>query len=135
METFLKGRIKKTKNKKLKNIFNIYKKRKINNKLFTNMFGGNISYIYKKPLKIFIIFILLVISYFMLKKLKNKIILPNFGNNNININNKKKSNTTIAMCAIAKMENRYIKYFVDYYLKLGYDHIYLYDNNVQAPKK
>ena len=107
---------------------------KINNKLSSNNFTRKISYKYRKQLKIFIIFILLVISYFMLKKLKNKIILPNLYNS-ININNKKKSNTTIAMCTIAKMENRYIKYFVDYYIKLGYDHIYLYDNNDPGGEK
>ena len=33
------------------------------------------------------------------------------------------------MCARARLENRYIKYFVEYYQKLGYDHMYLYDNN------
>ena len=35
----------------------------------------------------------------------------------------------VAMCTIAKKENRYIKYFVDFYRKLNYDHIYFYDNN------
>ena len=134
METLIKGRMKKTQKKKQKNIYNFYKRRKINNKIFSNIFAGDIYYKYKKPLKIFIIFILLVI-YYMLKKTKNKNILPNNDYNNININNKKKSNTTIAMCDIAKMENRYIKYFVDYYLKLGYDHIYLYDNNDPGAEK
>ena len=33
------------------------------------------------------------------------------------------------MCTIAKKENRYIKYFVEFYKKLNYDHIYFYDNN------
>ena len=35
----------------------------------------------------------------------------------------------VAMCTIAKKENRYIKYFVEFYKKMGYNHIYLYDNN------
>ena len=30
---------------------------------------------------------------------------------------------------ICKLENLYIKEYIDYYKKLGYNHIYLYDNN------
>ena len=36
------------------------------------------------------------------------------------------------MCTIAKKENRYIKYFVEFYKNLGYtvfNHIFFYDNN------
>ena len=35
----------------------------------------------------------------------------------------------VALCTIAKMENRYIKEYVSYYKNLGVDVIYLYDNN------
>lgn len=35
----------------------------------------------------------------------------------------------IAICAIARLENRYIKEWVDYHLSLGFSHIYIYDNN------
>ena len=35
----------------------------------------------------------------------------------------------VCMCAIAKKENLYIEYFIKHYKQLGYDHIYLYDNN------
>lgn len=35
----------------------------------------------------------------------------------------------IALCCIAKMENEYIRYFVDYYKGLCFDKIFLYDNN------
>ncbi len=35
----------------------------------------------------------------------------------------------ICLCTIGKNENLYIKEFVDYYKKLGYDKIFLYDNN------
>ena len=42
---------------------------------------------------------------------------------------KYKSNTTVCICAIGKKENLYIKEFVQYYKKLGYNHIFLYDNN------
>lgn len=35
----------------------------------------------------------------------------------------------VAICAIARLENRYIREWVDYHLKMGFSHIYLYDNN------
>ena len=35
----------------------------------------------------------------------------------------------IGLCCIAKKENKYIKEYVDYYLKLGFNKIILYDNN------
>lgn len=35
----------------------------------------------------------------------------------------------IVICVIAKNENRYIKDFCDYHLSLGFDHIYVFDNN------
>ena len=35
----------------------------------------------------------------------------------------------IALCCIAKMENEYIRCFVDYYKNLCFDKIFLYDNN------
>lgn len=35
----------------------------------------------------------------------------------------------VVVCALAKNENLYINEWVGHYLKLGFDHIYLYDNN------
>lgn len=35
----------------------------------------------------------------------------------------------IALCAIAKCENLYINEWAEYHLNLGFDHIYVYDNN------
>lgn len=35
----------------------------------------------------------------------------------------------IALCCIAKMENEYIRFFVEYYHRLHFDKIFLYDNN------
>ncbi len=35
----------------------------------------------------------------------------------------------IALCAILKKESTYINDWVDYHLRLGFDHIYLYDND------
>ena len=34
-----------------------------------------------------------------------------------------------AICAIAKHENVYINDWVNYHLNLGFDHIYIYDDN------
>lgn len=35
----------------------------------------------------------------------------------------------IAMCAVLKMEEIYVRDWIDHYLKLGVDKFYLYDNN------
>lgn len=35
----------------------------------------------------------------------------------------------VGLCVIGKNENLYIREFIDYYYNLGYNHIYLYDNN------
>lgn len=35
----------------------------------------------------------------------------------------------VAICAICRLENKYIREWVAYYKNLGIDHIYLYDNN------
>ena len=45
------------------------------------------------------------------------------------INSNKKSKTKVALCTIVKKKNRYIKYFIEFYKKLGFNHIYFYDNN------
>ena len=39
-----------------------------------------------------------------------------------------KRRNRIALCAIGRRENRYAREFVEHYLALGFDHIYLYDN-------
>lgn len=36
---------------------------------------------------------------------------------------------TVSLCAIAKCENLYIKEWADYHFNLGFDHIYIFDNN------
>lgn len=37
-------------------------------------------------------------------------------------------NPKIALCAIARLENSYIKDWLDYHLGLGFDHVFIYDN-------
>ena len=46
-----------------------------------------------------------------------------------------KSKTKVCLCAIGKKENLYAKEFVDYYKSLGYNHIFIYDNNDKDDEK
>ena len=39
------------------------------------------------------------------------------------------SNLNIALCTMGKEENLYLNEFVDYYTKLGINHIFIYDHN------
>ena len=48
---------------------------------------------------------------------------------------KKIKNTKIAICANGKNENLYVKQFISYYLKLGKDHIFIYDDNEPNTEK
>lgn len=47
----------------------------------------------------------------------------------------KSFNLKIAICTLAKEENLYIKEYVDYYKKLGVNHIFIYDNNDENKEK
>ena len=40
-----------------------------------------------------------------------------------------KKETKVALCARAKKENRYIKYYIEHYKKIGYNHLFFGDNN------
>ena len=41
----------------------------------------------------------------------------------------KDNNMKVALCTMGKLENRYANEFVEYHLKLGVDHIFIYDDN------
>ena len=41
----------------------------------------------------------------------------------------KNNNVKICLCAIVKNENKYLREFIKHYKKIGYDKIFLYDNN------
>ena len=62
------------------------------------------------------------------KKIKNIIILS-FLFITFVFKNIRKKNIKICLCAIVKNENPYLREFVEYYKKLGYNKIILYDNN------
>ena len=38
-------------------------------------------------------------------------------------------NIKIALCTVGKKENLYVKEFIEYYINLGIDHIFIYDDN------
>ena len=42
---------------------------------------------------------------------------------------RKRHNIKIAICSMAKMENLYIEEFINHYIKLGIDQIFIYDDN------
>ena len=46
-----------------------------------------------------------------------------------------KQQNKIALCAIGRMENKYAREFVEHYLSIGFDHIYLYDNGNEYEEK
>lgn len=86
-------------------------KKKVKKKLFYNLTKRKI-----------LIKICLCIGMIIFLQLKNIYVK---GKKNIII----KSKTKVCLCCIAKKENLYISYFVNHYKKLGYNHIYIYDNN------
>ena len=93
--------------KNKKKFFHERKKKKVHNFLE-----------YKKIKIIINIFFISIILYFSLKAKNNNETKPI-------INTKIK----VAMCTLCKKENKYIKYFIEYYKILGYNHFYLYDHN------
>lgn len=54
--------------------------------------------------------------------------------NIISFINKKINKQKICLCVIGKNENAYAKEFVNHYKKLGYNHIYIYDNDIDKER-
>ena len=48
---------------------------------------------------------------------------------------KKNRNIKVALCTMGKNENLYAKEFMEYYMKLGVDHLFIYDNNEPFSEK
>ena len=63
--------------------------------------------------KKFILFFIIAVTFRFLIKLKNN----------------KHLSTKIALCTMGRKENLYSKEFIDYYIKLGVSHIFIYDHN------
>ena len=84
--------------------------------------------------KMYIFLIIIIINYIM-----EKCVIINIFDNklNLSINIKNKSNNKafnktdikVCLCVMGKEENLYAKEFIEHYKKLGYNHIFLYDNN------
>ena len=88
----------------------------------------------KKKLKLFIISFISFIIYIFTTDKRNLIHIDN--NYLIKNNSNSESNSiSIALCTMAKLENLYINEFIDYYLKLGIDHIFIFDNNSPNTEK
>ena len=52
-----------------------------------------------------------------------------------NIFVKEDNNIKVALCTMGKYENFYANEFVEYYIKLGIDHLYIYDDNEPNTEK
>ena len=44
-------------------------------------------------------------------------------------------NIKVALCTMGKKENLYAREFFDYYINLGVDHLFIYDNNEPFSEK
>ena len=49
--------------------------------------------------------------------------------------NKNVKDVKVCLCAIGKKENLYAQEYVQHYKNLGYNHVFLYDNNVFGDEK
>lgn len=78
-------------------------------------------YINKKWKKLKILFLYLFICYTIIK-IDKRIY-------------KSQNDIKTALCTIAREENLYVKEFIEYYLKLGVDHIFIYDDNDDNSEK
>lgn len=77
--------------------------------------------------KLLVIYLFILFSRFIfiqeIKKKKIFVYLNKFKKKKVQENSK------FALCTIGRAENLYVKEFVEYYLKLGIDHIFIYDDN------
>ena len=74
---------------------------------------------YQKLIKIFTVFIFSLLAFYLIFKFRS----------NKSIDNANNTSTKVGLCIICKTENLYIQEFIDHYRNLGYNHIFIYDNN------
>ena len=79
--------------------------------------------------KILIIIIFGIIFNDIPISVKNYFIILRNKNIKKYINEKDPNNLKVCLCVVCKEENLYIKEFVETYKKLGFNHIFIYDNN------
>ena len=90
----------------------------INNEYNTNIIST--FYIFKR-FKIFKLIQILIISFIIIKS--------NIWNEQKLFYKDDKKKLKVCLCVIGKKENLYAREFVDYYRKIGYNNIFIYDNN------
>ena len=99
----------------------------LNEELINNENNNNLS------VNKFYIFYIILFIFILTFKLSNKDKLKREIQMTDKIKETKKknliSNTKVCMCVIGKKENLYAKEFINYYKNLGYNHIFIYDNN------
>ena len=83
--------------------------------------------IYLRNIIKFVLFIILFL--FTLSKYFNNCL------NRIFYTYKLSDNIKIALCTMGKKENLYVEQFINYYINLGIDHIYIYDDNEEGSEK
>jgi len=69
------------------------------------------------------------VSRFKIEFIFISLITYNFLFNISNKNYNGKKDIKIALCTMGKEENLYVEEFIEYYIKLGIDHIFIYDDN------
>ena len=72
-------------------------------------------------------YIVIIIFFFVfLEMMKNHILYSYIINND---------NIKVALCTMGKKENLYAKEYMEYYMKLGVDHMFIYDDNDLGTEK
>ena len=89
---------------------------------------------YQLLLLVIKIFFIILLSHIYISEHKSKFKskINKFISNHILHNTQ---NIKVCLCVIGKNENLYAKEFVTYYKNLGYNHIYIYDNNDKKGEK
>ena len=72
-------------------------------------------------IKLFKFFVLIFIFFIIFNKIRK---IKKYKRNQVI-----KKETKVALCARAKKENRYIKYYIEHYKNIGYNHLFFGDNN------
>jgi len=121
-------------NKKYRKIYRfIYKeKNRFKKPKFTISKKPNSKCKYNKYIFLFIFMIIMIICIIILifKFTKIYLLYPQIFNHKQYIKDKKIiESLKVCICAIGKLENRYIREYAQHYKKYGVDKIFLYDNN------
>ena len=93
---------------------------------YKNLFLYPNLILFQRKIKYFIIAIILCFNYILLNNIlyinKNNIKNKDYTKRNI-------QDIKVCLCIMGKEENSYAKEYINHYKKLGYNHIFLYDNN------